>query len=140
MQLAVWRRAAPPRFVVALSDPAIAPAGLPRFEGIVASAGAARTVREQLSLQTRLAPTDGLTRTRTRTLTLNLTRTLTLPPPLTLTLTLSNLGLRGRAEQAGAAQQARQRVAPPVRELHVRALHEVLARDRVGQRSGRGYR
>ena len=59
VQLAVWRRASVPQFVVALSDPAIAPSDLPRFEGIVTSTGASKAVREQLSLQTRLALTDG---------------------------------------------------------------------------------
>jgi hypothetical protein len=59
VQLAVWRRASVPQFVVALSDPAIAPSDLPRFEGIVPSTGASEAVREQLSLQKRLALTDG---------------------------------------------------------------------------------
>ena len=59
IQLAVWRRASVPQFVVALSDPAIAPSALPRFEGLVASTGASQAVREQLHSQARLALTDG---------------------------------------------------------------------------------
>ena len=55
VQLAVWRRQSVPHFVAALSDPAIAPSGLPRFEGLVASAGASQALRETLASQTKLA-------------------------------------------------------------------------------------
>jgi len=58
VQLAVWRRASVPNFVVALSDPAIAPADLPHFEGLVASSGASQAVRKKLRSQKQLALTD----------------------------------------------------------------------------------
>ena len=57
VQLAVWRRASVPTFVVALADPAIAPADLPRFEGKVASSSAAQAVRATLRSQKKLALT-----------------------------------------------------------------------------------
>ena len=59
VQLAVWRRAAVPNFVAALSDPAIAPSDLPHFEGLVTSSGASQAVRKELRSQKRLALTDG---------------------------------------------------------------------------------
>ena len=61
VQLAVWRRASVPKFVAALSDPAIAPSHLPRFEGLVPSSGASAAVRKMLKAQRTLALTDGET-------------------------------------------------------------------------------
>ena len=45
VQLVVWRRPSVPKFVRALSDASIDPAGLPSFHGVVSSTGAARAVR-----------------------------------------------------------------------------------------------
>ena len=58
VQLAVWRRASPPKFVATLSDPSIAPAHLPRYEGLVAASHASQAVREGLRAQRKLVLTD----------------------------------------------------------------------------------
>ena len=54
VQLAVWRRRSVPKFVSTLSDPTIAPSGLPHFEGLVAASGAADAVRAELRAQRKL--------------------------------------------------------------------------------------
>ena len=54
VQLAVWRRASVPSFVTALTDPAIAPSALPRFEGLVAATDASQAVRSALRSQKQL--------------------------------------------------------------------------------------
>ena len=54
VQLVVWRRPSVPHFVVALSDPSIAPSELPAFEGLVASTGAAQAVQQKLRSQTKV--------------------------------------------------------------------------------------
>ena len=61
VQLVVWRRPSVPKFVQALSDASIDPAGLPSFHGIVSSTGAARALRSALLSQERRALSDQMT-------------------------------------------------------------------------------
>ena len=61
VQLAIWRRKSVPNFVFSLSDPSIAPSSLPRFKGLVASTGAAPTLRKVLCSHQVRALTDGET-------------------------------------------------------------------------------
>ena len=61
VQLVVWRRPSVPKFVRALSDASIDPAGLPSFHGIVSSTGAARALRSALLSQERRALSDQMT-------------------------------------------------------------------------------
>ena len=61
VQLVVWRRPSVPKFVRALSDASIDPAGLPSFHGIVSSTGAARALRSALLSQERRALSDQVT-------------------------------------------------------------------------------
>ena len=59
VQLAVWGRLSVPKFVTVLSDPSIAPADLPHFEGLVASSGASEAMRKSMRSQNTRALSDG---------------------------------------------------------------------------------